>query len=85
MPYLVCDPMYNVDHFLVELDGNVITADAEIVGDQARLHHDVSSVSFGTHVVRAAACNQWGDSAFTDPFLFEKILPGPVSGLGLEA
>jgi len=87
MPFLICDPMAAalVDRFLVEIDGNPIQVDGELAGDQVRLHYDVTDIETGSHTVRVAACNEWGDGEFSDPFEFEKALPGQVFGLGLSA
>jgi len=88
MPFLICDPMPQdeADHFLVEIDGDLIQADAERDDDAGtvRLHHDVNGVDLGTHTARVAAVNMWGDGEFSDPFDFTKALPGAVSGVGLE-
>ena len=88
MPYLICDPIpqEEADHFLVNIDGSIVQADAERddAAGTCRLHHDVTGVSMGTHTAQVAAVNMWGDGEYSDPFDFTKSLPGPVSGLGLE-
>ena len=75
----------SVDYFEVEIDGAVIRSDAQVDGDQARLHHELTGLSMGEHTVRVSAVNGWGKSEWTDPFGFVAQLPGPVSGLGLSA
>ena len=87
MPFLVCSPISeeDVSHFLVDIDGALVQADGEKDGaGNIRLHHDVSDVSLGEHTSKIAGCNEWGDGDFSDPFVFTKKLPPPVSGVGLE-
>lgn len=84
--FLICDPMpeEEVDRFLVDLDGGLIQVDAERADGMCRLHYDVSDVSLGDHTAKVAACNEWGDGEFSDPFVFTKAFPSKVSGVGLE-
>lgn len=85
--FLISDPQpkENVDYFEIEMDGNIVRADAEVAGDVKRLHHDLSGISMGAHTVRVRAMNDWGAGAWSDPLAFTAALPGRVSGVGLSA
>ena len=87
MPYITSAkvPAAEVEYYQVDLDGNISQVDPMIDGDQAFLKMDVTNVSLGQHTVAISACNLWGCSAFADPFVFTKVLPGVPSGIGLVA
>ncbi len=59
-------------------------SDPERDGDQARLHHDLTGISMGSHSTRVRAVNSWGEGVWSDPFEFAAQLPGAVSGIGLS-
>lgn len=90
MPFIVTayQPKSEVDYYQLQLDGQTIKVDPEFnpdPGDQVRMKYDVTNVSSGNHTAAVSACNVWGCSPFSDPFLFTKVLPGIPSGIGLEA
>jgi len=86
--YLVTDPMpaEEVDYYIIDIDGTIYNAEPEVVGDQARLHWVLpDDLPNGSHTVIITAANAWGEGPPSDPFVFEKSLPGQVSGIGLSA
>ena len=86
MPYLVTDPVpeEEADRYIVDIDGSLNQVPAELAGGMARLHHDVSGVSMGSHTAIVTAANMWGEGTPSDPFVFVKVLPSKVYGVGLE-
>jgi hypothetical protein len=66
------------------MDGNMTKSDPERDGDLARLHHDLTGISMGSHSTRVRAVNSWGEGVWSDPFEFAAQLPGAVSGIGLS-
>ncbi|GEM_PF-6768226 len=85
--YLVTSqmPKDQVDYYEVEIDDQVVRAEAEKAGGQARLHYELpESLASGKHTVRIRAINTWGKGPWSSPFEFTKVLPGPVSGIGLS-
>lgn len=87
MPFITTSyvPEEEVSYYQVELDGTTTEQPPESDGQgQARLKYDVTGVAPGPHTVRLSACNEWGCSEFSDPFVFTKALPSVPSGIGLS-
>ena len=75
-PFLICDPAPIVDavtRYVVILDA---TAPVDSVPVLNALRFDLAGVSAGPHSVKVKACNVWGCSADTAPFMFTKSSPG---------
>jgi hypothetical protein len=85
--FLISDPQpaSTVDFYEVAMDGNIVRADAEVAGENARLHYNISNIAMGDHTVRVRAVNPWGEGEWSDPLEFAAALPGKVSGVGLSA
>jgi hypothetical protein len=81
-PFLTADDMIGVDSYIVELDG-VEQPESPAVSNH--LWFDMAGITSGSHTVRAKGKNIWGVGPYSDPFVFEKALPGKPSGLGLRA
>lgn len=87
MPYITTGyvPEDEVNYYQVDMDGTVTEQQPESDGQgQVRLRLDVTGVTQGSHSVRISACNEWGCSEFSDPFVFKKALPSVPSGIGLS-
>ncbi|MCK4718739.1 MAG: hypothetical protein KAT70_08730, partial [Thermoplasmata archaeon] len=81
-PYLVCDPMENVTHFIVTIDGVEREVEAVDVGDgYVILKYDLTGVSNGTHDVTVKAKNLWGQSVAV-PFVFTREGPDIPANIG---
>ena len=85
--FLISDPQEKstLDYYEVELDGHIVRSDAEVAGENARLHYDLSGIDMGNHTARVRAVNAWGGGEWSDPLGFAAALPGKVSGVGLSA
>lgn len=81
-PFLTADDMAGVDAYIVELDG-VDQPESPAVSNH--LWFDLAGIAMGSHTVRARGKNVWGVGPYSDPFVFEKALPGKPSGVGLRA
>jgi hypothetical protein len=84
--YLTCDDQNDVKSYLLELDGiETLDSPASIDPGTGMAHAwiDLTGVTTGSHTIRLRAKNEWGVSTYSAPFLFEKVLPGVPSGLGL--
>ena len=85
MPYLTADDQQNVTKYEIDVDGQVTQSPARqgATPDMVHLWFDLTGVSLGSHVAKVRAGNLWGWSDWTPDFLFEKVLPGVPSGIGL--
>lgn len=84
-PFLVCDPYSTIVAFRVQMDGGAwVEAQGKTDATGTYLYYDLASVSNGSHVVKARAYDQWGESQDSLPFSFNKALPGAPGTLRLK-
>ena len=90
MPRVITAPVdiNSVDYYLVKFDGvdqGHIQPEKDATNTRARLAWSLpDNLADGNHTVQVAAGNEWGDTAYTSPFLFAKQLPALPSGIALE-
>lgn len=80
-PFLVSDPnpaSEEITVFKLSFDGGA-AIDSVPVSNAVR--HDLAGITSGSHTVTAQACNLWGCSAASSPFVFNKIIPSAVGGM----
>ena len=80
-PFLVSDPnpaSEEVTVFKLSFDGGA-AIDSVPVSNAVR--HDLAGITSGSHTVTAQACNLWGCSVVSSPFVFNKIIPSAVGGM----
>lgn len=76
-PWLVSDPTPpgdEVTKFRLSFDGGPYVDSAPDASKAVR--YDLAGISEGSHTVVAQACNVWGCSADSAPFVFTKKIPG---------
>ena len=84
-PFLTCDPHPDATKFEIEINGQVIPADAIGTVGSLSIYHDLGSLPEGPYVFRARAGNSWGLwSDWAAPLDEVKASPGPVSGFGIS-
>jgi len=82
-PFLVCDPQAGVTEYVVETNGAESAAfTAEPDGS---MKYDLAGLPQGSYTVRAKAGNIWGWSGYSDPFDFNKAVPGTPTGLRVSS
>jgi hypothetical protein len=75
-PFLVSDPAPATDevtNFKLIFDGGSPVDTVPVAG---AMRYDLSSIAEGSHTVVGQACNVWGCSANSLPFVFNKKIPG---------
>lgn len=87
-PFLLCDPYpasAGVDNFSVVIDGKpaVASTPLALADGSEKCHHDLAGLSNGQHTATVKACNQWGCSASSAPFVFSVGVPSVPTGLGI--
>lgn len=83
-PYLVADPVTNVDGYNLLVNGVEVVVLAEQVGAEVRLHYDLVDIPVGPNEISVSAYNLWGES---DPVPFDFVRPADVispAGIKLE-
>ena len=65
---LVCDPQAGVESYMVYQDGNRI-AEYHPAQADGSLDYDLTGVAPGVYTFTAEACNAWGCSDPSDPFV----------------
>lgn len=73
-PFLVCDPQAEAETYNVYQDGTLIEPDVAAEPDGS-LKYDLWEVIPGGYLFAAEACNVWGCSDVSDPF----VSPGGMS------
>ena len=83
-PFLICDPQYDVTHYIVTIDGVTTTSPAFDLGNgTVRLNVDLKDVSEGKHVCSIKAANEWAESD-PAPFIFTRAGPGVLVNVRIE-
>lgn len=86
-PFLVCNSypttVSQPTYFMVTMDGGTAVNSPALVNtdNSVQLHYDVTSLAVGNHSVTVTACNIWGCSAATSPFVFTKSVPTTPTGI----
>lgn len=87
-PFLVCDPMTNVDQTRVTVSGSQEPwqdyTEATVDGVTYCVLMDLAGIPEGSYIATAAARNIWGESSESDPFDFTKTVPTGVVSIDLK-
>jgi len=67
-PFLVCDPNENTDTYDVYMDGVLVKADIQAQADGS-LRWDLAGIVPGQYTWTASACNLWGCSDQSNPYI----------------
>ena len=67
-PFLVCDPQTNVDTYKVFIDGVEVANDVPAESDGSLRYH-LFGLEPGAYEFKASACNAWGCSDPSDPYV----------------
>jgi len=88
-PFLVCDPPQageQLDYYVVEIGNRVLNhVEPDPTGKygfKVDLYEQV--LPDGDFTAKAKAVNIWGESEWSDPFVFSKGLPGKPGGVRLS-
>ena len=88
-PFLVCDPYpagSAVTSFTLFWDGATTGVVVPVLTDATGtyFHVDLSTVTNGSHTVKARARNSWGESADSLPFTFVKLVPSAPLNIRID-
>lgn len=78
-PFLICDPQNGVDTYNIYIDGTSVANDITAEPDGS-VRYDLQGITPGQYQFTAEACNVWGCSEVSDPFVSPAATAKP-SGL----
>lgn len=77
-PFAVWEPQLNILAYQVEVNGDVIDIQPNVVGDSMKCVYDLADIPIGANSLRARANAEfWGWSEWSEPWTI--IRPGPPS------
>ena len=79
-PFLVCDPQADVDYYKIYSNGQLVADN--VAPDQSGtfgFKYDLQGLTPGSYEWTAEACNAWGCSSLSDPYISPTVLSPPES------
>jgi len=76
-PFLICDPQAGVETYNLFADGEQVAGGIPVQADGS-LRYDLAGMAPGAYTFTVEACNVWGCSEVSDPFVSPGAMQKPV-------